>query len=688
MGSLVVGRFLTPELSEKIDRASSLHVTFHPVFNRDLPDSIQRAIMLLTRSPDSSITLHSPDSIFTRKLLLDVTGIPVALIEVRAKRTIWAIGVNAVNTTLIAMAVTIFLLIFFAWLFLNKLVIHPTVTLKTHISRIRQSHDLSSFSLTERKDEIGALANEFEMLLGELAQTQTDLREARDRALQTADEKGKFLANMSHEIRTPMHGVLGMTDLLNRTDLDPIQRAIVQNIQNSGTHLLDVINDILDFSKIESGKLHLRPEEFNLRDSLEETADLMAIQAHAKNLDLLRTFPVAIDQRLIGDRECIRRILVNLIGNAIKFTEEGEVGIRVTVSKEHADRTNIRVEISDTGIGITQEQQEAIFEEFSQADDGSTRKYGGSGLGLTISKKLLGMMDSDLGLDSEPGRGSCFWFKLSLQSAEEPLPAAQPQDVLQGLHGLIVDDDDTRLNILRSQLSSYGMTNGWADNGTNALTALKNAIADGKPYDLALLHWDMEGMNGMEIARLIRADETFAELPMVIFSSAQTGDERLVSGEIYIDKYLIQPVSESCLYGNLVEMMRKRQMNVKQAPPGALDTKPTDFDSDVLLVEDNRINQEVGRLMLEKIGCRVTIAENGVAALAVLDTQQFDLIFMDCHMPEMDGFEATIKIRSEEAESRTRTPIIALTADVIEGVREKCLDAGMDDYITKPFSES
>ncbi len=686
MGSLVVGRFLNREIAERISNASAVRATFHSVSDPGLPDSAREAIRLLSGSDQASLTIKTSETTFTRKLYTDVVGSPLVLVEVRSERRIGSIGNEVIKIALVVMSLTVFVTILITWQLLSWLIIKPAVSLTEQIVKIRQTGHLSYLPMTERKDEFGILANEFSRLMGGLAKAELELVKTRDQALQTADAKGKFLATMSHEIRTPMNGVLGMAEILQRTDLDQNQQTIIRKIQDSGNHLLNVINDILDFSKIESGKLHLEPREFNLRNLLEEILDMMAVQARWKNLELLRIFPVTVDQKVFGDRNRIGQILVNLVGNAVKFTDQGRIIVKAALSEEDTGLNILQVEVSDTGIGISEQQQAEIFNEFSQADDSTARQFQGTGLGLAICKSLLHLMEGKIKLDSEPGKGSCFRIELPLKAAEERLSASQALDSLQNLRALIVDAGDSDFEILRHHVSNYGMTIGRADNGSSTLTELKNAIADGKPYDLALLDWDMPGINGLEVARLIRADEDFAQLPIVLLSSAVTGDERLISSEIYINKYLGKPVSQSALYESLADLSRKPQRSTKRSHIEKPETKTKEFLADVLLVEDNLINQEVGRTMLEQSGCEVTIAENGAVALTILDDRKFDVILMDCHMPEMDGFEATELIRQKEVNTQSHVPIIALTADVIEGVRQKCLDAGMDDYITKPFS--
>ena len=513
-----------------------------------------------------------------------------------------------------------------------------------------------------------------------------ELKKARDEAVQVADAKSKFMATMSHEIRTPMNGVLGMTEILRGTSLDSNQQTMVQKIQDSGNHLLAVINDILDFSKIESQKLKLVSEEFNLRDLLEENLDMMVVQASMKNLELVKSFAVSLDRRFIGDPNRINQIMVNLVGNAIKFTEKGQVVVKAEISERESGPAMLRVEVADTGIGISTEQQSYIFKEFSQADDSLARQYQGTGLGLAICNALLGLMGGEIGLESELGKGSCFRFELPLQEAEVPRLTTKDRNSLGDLRVLVLCNEGPGFADICRELENCEMTYTVQDKPSDPVAILKSAAESGSDFDLALLDWDMSGSDGLQAARKIREEDQFTGLPIALIGWPEDGEQRLISSDVYIDRYLIKPVSRASLRACLIDLSDKLQKCPTPADSVTVEPEPEKIQAEVLLVEDNRVNQQVGKTLLEENGCRVTIAENGAVALDILQEQQFDLVFMDCHMPEMDGFEATSEIRCREAATQTHIPIVALTADVVEGVREKCLDAGMDDYLTKPFS--
>ena len=688
-GQIVSGRFLNDSLVAKINEAASTGAAFYLTSDPDLPGFVQNTIASHSDSASTTLFRQTEETLYVSKLLKDVTGSPVVLVEVGSPKRISAIGANIVNTTLILLSLVIVLFIFSTWGLLRWLIAGPVFALKNHITAIRQSGDLTKTFSTLRKDEIGELSEEFDGLARELDQTQQQLKHARDDAITLAEVKSEFLATMSHEIRTPMNGVLGMAELLKGTTLDKRQNTFVQNIQNSGDMLLHVINDILDFSRIESGKLMLESQVFDLRSLVEETLDLMVIQANAKDLELMNSFLPEFDPYFVGDANRLRQILVNLIGNAIKFTHQGEVAVKVTVSGEDQDLKNVLFEIVDTGIGVSHEQQGKIFEEFSQADNSLARQYGGSGLGLSISSQLIALMGGEIGLESEPGIGSRFWFKLTLSTAHMPDQVRQSANELHGLRALIVDDNQTNRNILHAQMLGWKLDHEVASNGPQALSLLTEATAKDNPYKLVILDWHMPDMDGLEVARLIRADNTIAPLFIIMLSSVTVGQEESAVMKDFIDRFLTKPVHQSDLYNCLLNLTGNyRELAGKpQQVQSVTATNPTTFDADVLLVEDNVINQDVARFMLEKTGCRVEVAINGIVALDVLGDRHFDLILMDCHMPEMDGFETTQLIREKENSSELQTPIVALTAHVLNGVRERCLDVGMNDFLTKPFGQ-
>ncbi len=686
VGTFIAARHVRDPFIADLAKRASANVVVEPIGSGSVLGHTVDELRFMATTGVLRHVHRVDDMVIGHQILRDVTGRAAALAEVRLPPIITAIGANATRAAMLLITVVTAAFLIVGLIVMRQIIVRPVNALAGSMQHIRKTGDLDVEIKQDRRDEIGELAREFDEMTTNLHLTQRELEVTRDVAVEASRAKSDFLARMSHEIRTPMNGVLGMTELLRNTALDYEQRRFADTIYTSAEGLLSIINDILDFSKIEAGRLDLETRDVNLGSLIEEAVDTMASQAHKKNLELINDVAPDIYSSLRGDPVRIRQVLTNLVANAIKFTNQGEVVVRATAVSSDDAGVDVQIEVVDTGVGIKPEKQRDIFESFAQEDGSTTRVYGGTGLGLAICRQLVDLMGGTLHVESTPGVGSRFYFTLRMQHGESSQPRPERQTTsVAGKRILVVDDNATNREILEQQLAGWRAQCNSASDAPEALRCVDLSLIDNLPYDLIILDMHMPRVDGLQLAQQIREYEQYSDVPMVILSSVGTPASEEKMAKLRIAGQLTKPIRQGQLYDALSVVLGGFTITQSLMQPGAATLRA--LSGSVLLAEDNPVNQAVALGMLDSLSVKVDIVAHGEAAAEAAARQRYDIILMDCQMPVLDGLAATRRIRAIEKNAGTSAvPIVALTANAMTGDRERCLEAGMNDYLAKPFT--